>query len=193
MLNEIFNFGLHAAKSMQRRRIISICSLSILDISNRAMSGVYEISVKFVFQGTNLGSPRDLMLFENTCSNALVPSQVRILNSREKILVNVDPTPFVPATSLSSSSLKFDPAFRFEKIISGIHSSCSACFTTGIPPLSQIFIMPVLLSTVTFISFSFELLLCSSTEFETISSKILRNAGLYVIFLSDSVPSAFNR
>ena len=95
------------------------------------------------------------------------------------MFVNVEPTPFVPAQERDSESSKLEPAFRFENIISGIHSLCSECLTTGIPPLSQMVIVFVPLSIFTFIVFNFDpFLLDSSTELVMISSNIFRKPGL---------------
>ena len=99
------------------------------------------------------------------------------------MLVRVAPTPLVPATSRSLESSKLEPDLRFEKIISGIHSLCLVCFLTGIPPLSNTIISDVSKFKVTFISFSFLFLRCSSTELDIISSNNLINPGLYVTLL----------
>ena len=93
------------------------------------------------------------------------------------MFVSVEPTPFVPAQDLSSVSSKLEPDLRFEKIISGIHSLCSVCLTTGIPPLSQIEIVLSFIVTLTVFSLD-PVRLLSSTELVIISSKILRNPGL---------------
>ena len=135
-------------------------------------------------------SVRSRMLFENVCSKAFLPSEVLTRNLTEKMFVRVEPTPLVPATSLSSSSLKLEPAFRLLKIISGTHSSYSACLTTGIPPLSQTLTMPLPGSTVTRNSSSFGLRRCSSTALETISSKIFIRAGLYETFRIENFSSS---
>ena len=96
-------------------------------------------------------------------------------NSFTNIFDNVEPTPFVPATVLDCVSSKLDPARRFENIISGIHSLCTGCFLTGIPPLSHTVISPESRSNVTLISFRLFVFRCSSTELDKISSNIVLN------------------